>query len=204
MGRKYNLEEKRLIKKERNKKYNQIHKEEKKLYNKEYNKKNKKEKKLYNEKYYKTNKENINLKIKENYQNHKKEKKKYNKEYRKTHKEKINKCRNNRRQIDINFKLACYLRTRFWCAIQNKHKTGSTVKDLGCSIPELKTYLESKFQEGMSWDNYCYRGWHIDHIIPLSSFNLQIREEFLKANHYTNLQPLWAEENLKKGSKNNV
>jgi hypothetical protein len=70
---------------------------------------------------------------------------------------------------------------------------------LGCSIPELKTYLESKFQEGMSWENWGIYGWHIDHIIPLDAFNLTNREEFLKACHYTNLQPLWAEENLKKG-----
>jgi hypothetical protein len=53
----------------------------------------------------------------------------------------------------------------------------------------------------MNWDNYGRKGWHIDHIIPLSNFNLQDREQFLKANHFTNLQPLWAEENLQKSDK---
>jgi hypothetical protein len=72
---------------------------------------------------------------------------------------------------------------------------------LGCTIPELKFYLESKFQPEMTWDNWSYEGWHIDHIIPLDSFDLSNKEEFLKACHYTNLQPLWAEENFKKNNK---
>ena len=53
----------------------------------------------------------------------------------------------------------------------------------------------------MNWDNYGFYGWHIDHIIPLDFYDLQNREEFLKACHYTNLQPLWAEENITKGNK---
>jgi hypothetical protein len=58
--------------------------------------------------------------------------------------------------------------------------------------------MESKFQPGMTWDN---RGkeWHIDHIIPLATFNLQDRRQFLVACHYTNLQPLWARDNMVKG-----
>ena len=73
------------------------------------------------------------------------------------------------------------------------------MSDLGCTIPELKQYLESKFQEGMTWENWGVHGWHIDHIIPLSSFDLTCREQFLKVCHYTNLQPLWAKDNLSKG-----
>ena len=64
---------------------------------------------------------------------------------------------------------------------------------------ELKIYLESKFVEGMSWNNYGLYGWHIDHIIPLSSANTE--DEIYKLCHYTNLQPLWSEDNLKKGCK---
>jgi DNA-directed RNA polymerase subunit M/transcription elongation factor TFIIS len=102
---------------------------------------------------------------------------------------------------NILFKIKCNLRTRLCHALKNNWKQGSAIRDLGCSIPELKTYLESKFQPGMTWDNWTTNGWHIDHIIPLSSFNLTDKKDFLKACHYTNLQPLWAYDNFKKGAK---
>lgn len=102
---------------------------------------------------------------------------------------------------DINFKIAKNIRSRLNKCIKSDKKEGSSVKDLGCSIHELKAYLESKFQIGMSWDNYGLHGWHIDHIVPLSSFDLSNRAELLKAVHYTNLQPLWSLDNIKKGSK---
>jgi len=74
---------------------------------------------------------------------------------------------------------------------------------LGCSIPELKLHLESLFTEGMNWDNHGFyeNRWNIDHIIPLSKFNLFDLEEQKKAFHYTNLQPLWAVDNFKKGNR---
>jgi hypothetical protein len=106
-----------------------------------------------------------------------------------------------RRHTDLNYKLKIVLRNRLKAAIKNSQKTGSAVRDLGCSIDFLKTHLESKFQPGMSWGNYGFDGWHIDHIIPLSAFNLTDREQLLKACHYTNLQPLWKDDNFDKGSK---
>tara|TARA_B100002019_G_scaffold231003_1_gene204515 strand:- start:405 stop:971 length:567 start_codon:yes stop_codon:yes gene_type:complete len=75
----------------------------------------------------------------------------------------------------------------------------STLKYVGCNANELKEHIEGQFKEGMSWDNYGLYGWHIDHIVPLAQFDLLDLEEQKKAFHYTNLQPLWAEENLKKG-----
>ena len=95
-----------------------------------------------------------------------------------------------------------------WCAIKSNQKTGSAVKDLGCSIEEFKIYIESKFYnrkngEAMTWENWTKDGWHMDHVIPLSNFNLTNREEFLKANHYSNLQPLWTEDHLEKTIKEN-
>jgi hypothetical protein len=68
-------------------------------------------------------------------------------------------------------------------------------------MERLKKHLESLFEEGMTWENWNREGWHIDHIKPLSSFDLRKEEEQRKAMHYTNLQPLWAEENIKKGNK---
>lgn len=107
----------------------------------------------------------------------------------------------NKRKEDNNYKLSCILRSRVSKIIKNNKKPGSFVQDLGCSIGELKQYIENKFQPGMNWDNWSMYGWHLDHIIPLASFDLTDREQFLKAAHYTNLQPLWAKDNLSKGDK---
>lgn len=106
-----------------------------------------------------------------------------------------------RRSTDTEYKLRNSLRNRLNIAIKKNVKSGSSVNDLGCSISELKAYLESKFQPGMSWDNWSRDGWHIDHIIPLSSFDLSNTEELKKACHYTNLQPMWAKDNLSKSNK---
>jgi len=125
----------------------------------------------------------------------------YRKQYYKNNSESINSKITQKKRTNVSFKLACALRTRLGKFIKRGPKRGSAVSDLGCTITELKQYLESKFQEGMTWDNHGFYGWHIDHIIPLASFDLTDREQFLKACHYTNLQPLWAKDNLKKGDK---
>lgn len=97
---------------------------------------------------------------------------------------------------DIQYKLAKRLRTRLYHALKHGWKSGSAVEDLGCSILELIQYLERKFTDEMSWENYGK--WHIDHIIPLTLFDLSDREQLLKACHYTNLQPLWGFDNIRK------
>lgn len=107
----------------------------------------------------------------------------------------------NKRKEDINFRLADSLRSRLNRAIKKNQKLLSAVGDLGCSIEELKVYLESKFQPGMTWENYGYYGWHVDHIIPLSKADLTNKEETKKVLHYTNLQPLWRKENQSKGNR---
>lgn len=94
--------------------------------------------------------------------------------------------------------LANLLRNRLNKAIRS-NRPGSAVRDLGRSIEEFKNYLESKFTPEMSWSNRGLKGWHIDHIIPLSAFDLTNPEELKKACHYTNLQPLWWNDNLSKG-----
>lgn len=121
--------------------------------------------------------------------------------YYQKNKKLINKKVTEKRKKDPIFKLKGNLRTRLRSAILKEQKTGSAVRDLGCSIEFFKNYLESKFIGTMNWENYGRGGWHIDHIIPLSAFDLSIREEFLKACHYTNLQPLWEFDNISKSNK---
>jgi hypothetical protein len=125
----------------------------------------------------------------------------YYKKYYQDNKDKIIFKRRQFEKQNVNHRLSKRLRTRLRNALCGKYKSGSAVRDLGCSIEELKIYLESKFQPGMSWDNYGKDGWHIDHIKPLSKFNLSNPEEFKKACHYTNLQPLWWHENILKSNK---
>lgn len=99
-----------------------------------------------------------------------------------------------------NVKIAALLRNRIADAMHGRTKRFSAL-DCGCTIEELKMHIEKQFKPGMSWENYSFTTWHIDHKKPLSSFNLQDPEQFKKAVHYTNLQPLWASENLLKGAK---
>ena len=78
-------------------------------------------------------------------------------------------------------------------------KAGSAVKDLGCTLDFLEKHIEGQFQGGMTWDNYGE--WEVDHIIPLAKLDLTNSEDFAKACHYSNLQPLWWQDNLKKSDK---
>jgi hypothetical protein len=127
----------------------------------------------------------------------------YSREYYKKNREtRINfskKYIKERRKIDINFNLRFILRSRITKCIKNKKNT--TMQLLGADIKTVRKHLESQFKEGMSWDNHSFTGWHIDHIIPISSFDLTDLEQQKKCFHYTNLQPLWAKDNFSKGSK---
>lgn len=72
---------------------------------------------------------------------------------------------------------------------------------VGCSYEQLVEHLESQFVEGMTWENYGLRGWHIDHIKPVCSFDHTDTDEVRECWHYSNLQPLWAIDNWKKGGR---
>jgi hypothetical protein len=106
----------------------------------------------------------------------------------------------NHRHTNIQYRLAGNLRSRLKVALlKNKNENRQwAVRDLGCTIPELMDYLAAKFTEGMTWGNYGE--WHIDHVRPLASFDLTDPEAAKLACHYTNLQPLWAVDNLSKAA----
>lgn len=142
----------------------------------------------YNHKYYLCNKERHISINKKYYETHKNEIRKYK-----------NKWKRERYKKNIEFRLGEILRARLLAAIRNKSKMGSSVRDLGCSIDDFKNYIQKKFLDGMSWGNHGE--WEIDHIRPLSKFNLTKRKEFLKACHFSNMQPLWKVDNQKKGNR---
>lgn len=96
------------------------------------------------------------------------------------------------------FKLKTHYRTKLNKILGSK-KDGKTFNIIGCTPQFLKEHLENQFTDGMNWDNHGLFGWHIDHIIPLSSAKTE--EELYKLCHYSNLQPLWAEDNLRKSNK---
>lgn len=98
----------------------------------------------------------------------------------------------NRKKNDINFKLLNNIRSRINTALKKNIKSSSSIELLGCSIAEARKHLESKFKEGMSWENHGMYGWNIDHIRPCASFDMSKPEQQKACFHYTNLQPLWA------------
>jgi len=130
----------------------------------------------------------------------------YKKEYYKKNREWLIKQGAQRLHTSIQSRLSHLLRTRITGLVRSGTKAGSAVRDLGCSIIFLKEYLEQKFynhpttNEPMTWKNRGQYGWHVDHIKPLVQFDLTNREQFLQACHYTNLQPLWCMDNLRKGA----
>lgn len=179
------------------KEYRELHKEKRNQQKRIWAEKNREYTREYSKQYYKDHQSQY-----QDYRNNDK-RKEYLRNYQIEHKEQLNKQRSeyrqNRIKIDINYKLSLALRKRFYMALKNNLKGGSAVKDLGCSIPEFKNYIESKFQLGMTWDNWGE--WHLDHIKPLSHFNLNDPNEVKIVCHYTNFQPLWAQDNLKKSDK---
>ena len=151
---------------------------------KKYRKKNEEHLKKRHKKYYKENEEHL---------------KKYRKDYYQKNKERQNEYYKERRANNPLLKVKSNMRTRLWMVFKNKSikKNSKTHEMLGIEWKELKIYIEDKFTEGMTWENYGE--WHIDHIYPLSK--AKDEEHLKKLCHYTNLQPLWAEDNLSKGNK---
>jgi hypothetical protein len=162
--------------------------EKRKQNGKKYREKNKKKISKRNQKKYIENKEKI-LKACAAYRKRPDFKEKYNQYIRK------------RRKNDTMFYITGIMRGRIRTAIKrsNSKKCSKTLDLIGCSFKFLKQHIESQFKEGMSWENR--KSFHIDHVRPLSSFDLTDPEQQKAACHWTNLQPLTPEENLRKAAK---
>jgi hypothetical protein len=100
----------------------------------------------------------------------------------------------------LRYRLPNALRNRLGFAVRSNCKTGSAIRDLGCTIEEFRNWLEWQFQPGMSWDNWGDgpNDWQIDHIMPLIAFDLSDRRQFLIAAHFTNQRPLWKVDNMQR------
>lgn len=125
------------------------------------------------------------------------------KKYRENNKEKRTKTcvkyNRERRNNDISFRILCNCRRRLHKAVKSTTKSEKTKKLIGCNNKELMNHLESKFTDGMNWDNYGE--WVIDHIIPCASFDLSRSEEQRRCFNYRNLQPMWGSDNSSKSNK---
>lgn len=156
--------------------------------------------------YRQTNKEQVNQRVKDYYYSHEEQIKEYRqanseraKEWRLSNKERRYEYEKTKLSTDPLFALSKRVGNRLREALRlnGYTKKSRTYEILGCSYEEFKAHIESQFAEGMSWDNRDE--WHLDHIKPLSSGTSE--EEILTLNHYSNIQPLWAEDNLSKGSR---
>lgn len=136
------------------------------------------------------------------------------KKWKAVHREQFRASQRLRLKTDHNFRLSRNLRTSLSRAIRRGSKSGSALALLGCSLSRFKSLIASKFSPGMTWENYGYSNsrkvwWELDHIVALRAvsstgtlvFDMSKPEDQSKAFHYTNLQPLWRSDNLKKSNK---
>lgn len=154
-------------------------------------------------KYYIENKSEVSLSVKRYREKNIEWYQEYNKKYYQDNKERMIKASKDslyrRIETDYGFKILQRLRKRMWDAMSGKVKSARTAELIGCSVDDLRAHIEKQFTNGMSWDNYGK--WHLDHIIPCASFDLSKPENQRKCFHYTNLQPLWAVDNIRKSNK---
>lgn len=161
---------------------------------KEYDKINREKNRSRQKKFYQENRETILAK---------------DSERKKRNRESINRYYKEREDTNTKAKLSRVLRNQFRRVLKNQEaqKSNSVIELIGCTVESLEKHLESKFTSGMNWDNYgAYkRGgpmtWHIDHIKPCAAFDLTDPEQQRECFHYTNMQPLWAVDNITKGDK---
>jgi hypothetical protein len=181
--------------KQKKKQYREANKEKVSKQQKKYYLANKEKALEYNKQYYLANKEKLTKQNKQ-YKEANKEK---IKQYLQSNKEKLNQYYKKRHSTDSIFKFKFNVRNLIKNSFKrtNHRKATRTEQILGCSLDFFKVYISNQFQKGMSLDNHGK--WHLDHIIPLATATTE--EDVIRLNHYTNFQPLWADDNLKKSNK---
>ena len=171
------------------------------IYNRQYSQSHKAEKSESDRRYYQKHKTEIAEQHKKYCENCKTKRAIYQKQYRENHKTNRSTYRRKRFSDDINYKLKVVIGNEIRRSVSGTKQYEHSIDLLGCSIDDFRKHIERQFQPGMTWENWGYRGWHIDHIIPVASFDFTDPEQQKRASHYTNLQPLWAEDNFKKSNK---
>jgi len=172
--------------------------------NKIWREKNKETLKAKNKIWREENKETIKEKKKLYYQDDliRKKKREWDRAYGKTNRETLSKKQMEKYHSDPLFKLACRIRGYCYDISESvkKNKKRRSLEYLGCSLEEFKKHIESQWEDGMTWENHGVHGWHIDHILPID-WHIKNSDDPWVANHFSNLQPLWAKKNQKKGNK---
>lgn len=170
-------------------------------YYKDYRKKNKEKYDAYQKQYREENRGEIAARARAWKGENKEKIAASQKEYAQENKAGLAEYQRGRCRTDPEFRLKKNLRCRLWHALkgQGATKDSTTMKLTGCSVDALTSHLESQFTEGMTWENYGE--WHVDHIRPCASFDLTIDKEQKICFNYSNLQPLWAKDNLSKSDK---
>ena len=174
------------------KKYYQNHKEKVKEYNQKYQQEHKLEIKERRSQYGKNHRDKINIYMKP-----------YLAKYVKEHRVELNEKQKIKYKSNMTFKLNLLMANAINRALGGRKNRQQWEYLVGYAVEDLKQYLEKQFKDGMTWNNYGKDGWHIDHIIPKSVFNFSSPEhiDFKRCWALSNLQPMWAKENIKKQAK---
>ncbi len=168
------------------KKYRDTHKEAITAHNKEYRSKNVEFLKKKNKVWHVENKDRV---------------REQTKEYRKINRVILNKKAFEKRRENICHMLLCITSKSVDRALKNYTRNQPVLELLGCSYGLLKIHIERQFKPGMTWENHGLKGWHLDHIKPISHFDFSKQEDQYKCFNYTNTQPLWAYKNLSKNNR---
>lgn len=162
---------------------------------------------LYHKRWREMNKESVLVKGRAYAQSHRSQARKRHTKWRCQNREHVRQYARNqikRKRLDLRFALRDRLRSRLNDALHHRRQSHSkAITLLGCSIADFIIYIESKFEPGMTWENWG-KGedkWNLDHIVPCAIFDLSKPEHQLRCFHFSNYQPLWQPENTRKGAR---